>query len=108
MFLTTIRVRRARRKTLAELLTARQLQSARDYDVELVEVLAHGQVVAIVAMEGDPATTLWRHPALVKAERKDNSRGYAEASFAHLADGAAALMGAVDDVGLTAPTSEAA
>jgi hypothetical protein len=66
VFLTTIRVRRARRTSLDERITnTEQLAAARGRDC--VEVLAHGQVVAIASLTSDGGAVLgweWTHPEL--------------------------------------------
>lgn len=63
MFLTTVRIRRARRDTLERTLTSKQLVALAGHD--LAEVMAHGTVVAIVepGLPGESAVH-WRHPDL--------------------------------------------
>jgi hypothetical protein len=58
MFLTTVRIRRARVKTLREL----GLSSPEGFG-DLVEVLAHGQVVAVATAPNGKGgmTILWEH-----------------------------------------------
>lgn len=94
MFITTIRVRRARRARLDAVLTAKQLQDYRD--ATLVEVMAHGQTVAVVdvghvAKDGSTGI-LWRHDAV-----KDDPQAIAQAVY-----GALVLMEAAHEGGLTA------
>lgn len=85
MFLTTVRVRRARRKTLQSL----------DVDVpakaDVSEVLVHGQVVAVVDLTPRTGRTLWQHPDL---------KGTAQSSVDRLARNAAALSAVAKECGL--------
>lgn len=100
MFITTIRLRRARPATLDSKLSTKQLQQLRKAEQRpnIVEVMAHGQVVALVHVSDDAGlATLWVHRDVEKAyehhERPESLQLLVKASLA--------LMGAAADAGIT-------
>lgn len=64
MFLTTIRVRRARAASLALYLTPKQQADVHQHVV--VEVMCHGGVIAIAQPLASSVALLWVEPALAK------------------------------------------
>lgn len=68
MFLTTIRIRRARPRTLDKHLTTAQLRDLRKGNgrPDVVEVMAHGQTVALATAPNGKGglTFLWEHDAI--------------------------------------------
>lgn len=95
MFLTTVRVRRARATTLDHALSGRAFTDARASKT-VVEVLCHGQAVALVELAD--GRVLWEHPAI---NGKLN-----DATFVTLARRSQALMECVKSAGLTAREPE--
>lgn len=94
MFLTTVRIRRARKTNLDALLTDEQRKDRQNRD--LVEVMAHSFVVAIIdvanarAEDGTDAV-LWAHASVAEDPQ----------SVLQAVRGAVALMQAAEAGGLT-------
>lgn len=95
MFLTTVRVRRPKKATLDKYLKTRQLKTIATDDI--VEVMAHGETVALVDLTAlgnviaeKKAAILWRHDAV-----KNDPMAVLQA-----VEGAVVLMQAAKDGGM--------